>query len=106
MTDLRSLSMDALAEALGLLGEPKYRASQLFSWIHEKRASSFEEMTNLPKSLRAKLAERFSLYVPVLVRKQVSKDGTITAKKKGKCQITATSKLNKSKKVVITIIVK
>ena len=77
MTDIRSLSINELTEALISLGEPKYRAAQLFSWLHEKRVSSFEKMTNLPKSLRAKLSDSFGFYVPKQVRKQVSKDGTV-----------------------------
>lgn len=59
------------------LGEPAFRAGQVYSWMH-RGARSFEEMTNLSKALRAKLAERYTLTAPTAVRKLVSKkDGTI-----------------------------
>ena len=75
--DLCSLSQDELKSYLVELGEPGFRAKQVFSWLHQKKAAGFEEMSNLPKSLREKLAERASL--PGLKREvvQVSKtDGT------------------------------
>ena len=56
-TDIRSLTYEKLLEFMKELGEPSYRAAQVFSWLHEKLAVSFDEMTNLPKSLRAKLEE-------------------------------------------------
>ena len=59
------------------MGEKKFRAGQVFSWL-QKGAESFEEMTNLSKELRGKLEEHFSLTPPQVVRKQVSqRDGTI-----------------------------
>lgn len=59
------------------LGEPAFRAGQVYSWIH-RGARSFEEMTNLSKALRLRLAERYELTAPTAVRKLVSKkDGTI-----------------------------
>ena len=59
------------------LGEPAFRAGQVYSWMH-RGARSFEEMTNLSKALRLRLAERYELTVPTAVRKLVSKkDGTI-----------------------------
>ncbi len=75
--DLCSLSQDELKSYLEALGEPGFRAKQVFSWLHQKKAAGFEEMSNLPKSLREKLAESASL--PGLTREvvQVSKtDGT------------------------------
>lgn len=65
-------------EALMLdMGEPKFRAKQIFSWL-SKGVDSFSEMTNLSKSLREKLEERCNLYVPKVLSKQTSKeDGTI-----------------------------
>ena len=57
--------------------EPGFRGKQVFTWLH-KGVSSFDEMTNLPKSLREKLTETCVLTPPKAVRKQVSKlDGTI-----------------------------
>ena len=59
------------------LGEPAFRAGQIFQWLH-RGAASFEEMTNLPKALREKLAGACALTVPTVERKQVSQiDGTI-----------------------------
>ena len=59
------------------LGEPAFRAGQVYSWIH-RGARSLEEMTNLSKALRLRLAERYELTAPTAVRKLVSKkDGTI-----------------------------
>ena len=59
------------------LGEPAFRAGQVYRWMHTG-ARSFDGMTNLSKALRAKLAERYTLTAPTAVRKLVSKkDGTI-----------------------------
>ena len=59
------------------LGEPAFRAGQIFQWLH-RGAASFEEMTNLPKALREKLAGACALTVPTGERKQISRlDGTI-----------------------------
>ena len=75
--NLKSLTQPELAEKLKQLGQPAFRAGQVFSWLH-KGASSYEEMTNLPKSLREALAREYPLYIPKVVRKQESKkDGTI-----------------------------
>lgn len=75
--DLKSMTLPEIETFLSTLGEPKFRAKQIFVWMH-KGVSSFEEMTNLSKSLRTKLAERCTLTVLRVERKQVSKiDGTI-----------------------------
>lgn len=78
MPEIGSLTPAALETALGELGQPKYRAAQVFAWIHEKRAKSFEEMTNLPAALRQELAKRFSLTpVTVETRRESGLDGTV-----------------------------
>ncbi len=59
--DIKSLRLEELQEKLGELGEPKYRAGQIADWLHKKRVTSFDEMTDLPQSLRAELARQFSL---------------------------------------------
>ncbi|MCD7772699.1 MAG: 23S rRNA (adenine(2503)-C(2))-methyltransferase RlmN, partial [Ruminococcus sp.] len=46
-TDILSLEFDELESEILKLGEAKFRAAQIFSWLHEKRAKSFDEMTNL-----------------------------------------------------------
>ncbi len=59
------------------MGEPGFRAKQLFEWIHGKHAADFAEMTNLPKTLREKLESTATLPRTEVVRKLVSqKDGT------------------------------
>ena len=76
-THLRSMTAAELAQVLKELGQPAFRAKQLFTWLH-RGAASYEEMTNLPKALRDKLQEHYPLYPPRVVRKQESqKDGTI-----------------------------
>ena len=77
MTDLKSLSMDEITNMLKAMGEPAFRGKQVFTWLH-KGVRSFDEMTNLSKPLREKLAKNCSLSNAELVRKQESKlDGTI-----------------------------
>ena len=77
MTDLKSLNRAELEQFFQELGEPKFRAKQVFQWLW-RGVASFDEMTNLSKALREKLRETCSLTVPQVERKQVSKlDGTI-----------------------------
>ena len=76
-TDLKSMTIPELEAYLAELGEAKFRAKQIFTWMH-RGAASFEEMTNLPKTLRSKLEERCTLTGVRVERKQVSKlDGTV-----------------------------
>lgn len=56
--------------------EPAYRKKQIFSWLGKKQARSFEDMTDLPKSLRGELAERYMLDVPEECERRISADGT------------------------------
>ena len=75
--NLKSLTQPELAEILQSLGQPKFRAKQVYTWLH-KGVRSYDEMTNLPKSLRDVLAEQYPIHAPKVVRKQESqKDGTI-----------------------------
>ena len=63
-TDINSLTLPALTEwVTGTLGEPKFRAGQIYGWLHQKRAVSFEAMTNLPAALRKKLAQEADITV-------------------------------------------
>ncbi len=77
---LIGLNRDALKAALLKLGAPekqlKMRVNQLWSWMYQKGAKSFDEMTNLSKDFRALLAENFIIGRPEIVTKQVSEDGT------------------------------
>ena len=75
--NLKSLTQPELADILKALGQPKFRAKQVFTWLH-KGVRSYDEMTNLPKNLRDALAEAYPINAPKVVRKQESqKDGTI-----------------------------
>lgn len=77
MIDIKSMNQEEIQALLTELGEPRFRAKQVFSWLH-KGVRSFNEMGNLPKSLRLKLAEICQLTPPTVERKQVSiQDGTI-----------------------------
>ena len=77
MRDIKSMTMEELAALMAELGEPAFRAKQIFQWLH-RGARSFEEMTNLSKALREKLAGSCTLVPPAVERKQVSRlDGTI-----------------------------
>ena len=77
MTDIKSMTLPELRDFLQGLGEPAFRGKQVFSWL-SRGVTSFNEMSNLPRSLRERLAETCVLSVPTVARKQVSaKDGTI-----------------------------
>ena len=77
MTHIKSMTLPELSETLKALGQPAFRAKQLYTWLH-RGARSYGEMTNLPQSLRAVLEEKYPILAPVPVRKQESqKDGTI-----------------------------
>ena len=75
--NLKSLTQPELANILKELGQPAFRAKQIFTWLH-RGVRSYDEMTNLPKGLRDTLAQRYPIHAPKVVRKQESKkDGTI-----------------------------
>ncbi len=75
--NLRSMTLPELAACLKELGQPGFRAKQVYSWLH-KGVRSYKEMTNLPHILRQRLAEMYPLNPPEVARKQESKlDGTI-----------------------------
>ena len=76
-TDLKSMTLEEMRQAMQALGQPGFRAGQIYTWLH-RGATSFEDMTNLSKDLRAKLAERYEITAPTVVRRQESqRDGTI-----------------------------
>ena len=75
-TDILGLLPDELSDFLVSIGEPKYRGAQLYGWLMKGR--EIGEMTNLPASLREKLAEHAEMRLPKVERKLVSKlDGTV-----------------------------
>lgn len=77
MRDIRSLSKIELLEACEQLGEKKFRAQQLWEWLWQKSAHSFDEMTNLSKEFRQKLQTTFSFNTLMIAKSQKSSDGTV-----------------------------
>ncbi|MDO4336995.1 MAG: 23S rRNA (adenine(2503)-C(2))-methyltransferase RlmN [Eubacteriales bacterium] len=57
MTDIKSMTIEELKNLMEEIGDKPFRAKQIYSWLHEHLAASYEEMTNLPKSLREKLSD-------------------------------------------------
>lgn len=75
--DIRQLSKEQLAEALMALGEPRFRAVQVYEWLWQKSARSFDEMSSLPKALREKLKDQFTFHIIPSALVQKSRDGTL-----------------------------
>lgn len=77
MTDLKSMTLEEMTAFFKQLGQPAFRARQVFQWLH-RGAVSFDEMSNLPKSLRSQLEEQCLITVPAAERRQESQiDGTV-----------------------------
>jgi len=77
MIDIKSMTMEEIGAALKEMGEPAFRAKQVFVWLH-KGVTSFDQMSNLSKSLREKLSAAYYITAPQVAMKQVSKlDGTV-----------------------------
>ena len=75
--NIKAMTLPELTQALKEMGEPAFRAKQVYMWLH-KGVRSYDEMTNISKALREKLSGRFPFEPPKVVRKQESKaDGTI-----------------------------
>ena len=75
--NLKSMTLPELTAVLKELGQPAFRAKQVYTWLH-KGVRAYDEMTNLPKSLRDTLAREYPICVPKVVRRQESaRDGTI-----------------------------
>ena len=75
--NLKNLTQQELADKLKEMGQPAFRAKQVYKWLHSG-VRSYDEMTNLPKGLRDVLSEKYPINAPKVVRKQESqKDGTI-----------------------------
>ena len=78
--DIRQLSKEELEAVFAELGEPRFRAKQVYEWLWQKGAHSLEAMTNLSKPLREKLAEQFTINAITLDKQQNSLDGTIKSR--------------------------
>ena len=76
-TDIKSMTRDELAGEIASLGLPSFRAGQIFDWLQVRGVTSFDEMTNLSKDLRAALAQRYELRFCEVVRRLESKDDTV-----------------------------
>lgn len=77
-TDIKSLSFDELVALVNALDLPKYRAGQLFSWLHKFGVTDFSQMVNIPKSIRSVLAERYYISGCSIEEKYVSRiDSTV-----------------------------
>ena len=75
--NLKSMTQPEIGAVLKELGQPAFRAKQVYSWLH-KGVRSYDEMTNLPKGLRDVLSQKYPIHPPEVVRKQESaRDGTI-----------------------------
>lgn len=74
--DLRSMQLDEMTALLKTLGQPAFRAKQLFGWIHQKQVQQIADMHNLGKALLTQLEEACEITAMELERKQVSSDGT------------------------------
>ena len=73
---VKELSQEEVRSVIQEAGLPRFRADQLLVWLYGKSASSYEEMTNLPKSMREQLSHVLPLYSPRLIQKLVSSDGS------------------------------
>lgn len=75
--NLKDLAFDELAEVIKKLGEPPFRARQIFRWMYKKQICEIGEMSNLPKSLRENLSKEYCASGLELADKKLSEDGTI-----------------------------
>lgn len=77
MINLYGQEINKLEELLVKRGQKKYRATQLYTWLYEKKATSFDEMSDVSKVFREELNRDFCLDLPSIYKKQESDDGTI-----------------------------
>ncbi len=76
-TNLRALTVAELEAFAVALGQPKFRGRQLFRWLWARGARTFDEMTDLPKALRERLAVEAAIDTPEVTRRQTARDGTV-----------------------------
>ena len=77
MKDIKSMTLAELGAELKALGEPAFRAKQIYRWMH-RGVRDFSEMTDISRSLRERLAAEYTLVSPTVARRlQSQKDGTI-----------------------------
>lgn len=75
--DLRSIEYNDLTDLILEMGEKKFRAGQIYDWLHKKQADSFDEMKNVPAAIKERLSEEYAIYPVTINRVQESAlDGT------------------------------
>ncbi|MBC8533008.1 23S rRNA (adenine(2503)-C(2))-methyltransferase RlmN [Yeguia hominis] len=72
LKDIKSMTLEALQEEFSALGQPRFRAGQVYRWLQQRGVSSFEEMTDLPGNLRAILREKYYISVATIEKRQIS----------------------------------
>ena len=77
MKNIKNYNLEELKEELRKMEEKPYREEQIFKWLYEEKVESFDEMTNLPLTLREKLKDHYQICHFHILKKQESKDGTI-----------------------------
>ena len=77
MKNIKDYNLDELKQELVNLEEKPFRAEQIFKWLYQEKVKSFDEMTNISLDLREKLKENYTMCNFNILKKQVSKDGTI-----------------------------
>ncbi len=74
--NLRDYTLEELEALFLKRGLPAFRGRQIFRWLTTPGLSSFEQMTDLPKALRAELAKEFSIALPEIIKEEISQDET------------------------------
>ncbi len=74
---ISALPLGALTVAVKQMGQPAFRAKQIFHWLHQKLVGDFAQMTDQPKAFLTKLAETYEITTPNIARRQEAKDGTV-----------------------------
>jgi len=78
MTDILSLNLDELTEEMRLLNQPKFRAKQIYEWLHGKKVENFSEMSSISAQLRGELSENFYIISLKIQKRLVSRiDNTV-----------------------------
>src|SRR5687768_13265515 len=80
--DIRSRSLNDIQQSLVELGQPAYRAKQVYDWMWKLGAKSFDDMTNVPAALRKALSDKFTFQSITVDVRQSSSDGTIKTRYK------------------------
>ena len=74
---LSDLTLPKLTDYIQSIGQPAFRAKQIFKWLHQKQVTDFSAMTDQPKNLIARLEQDCTIAAPVIRRRQQSRDGTV-----------------------------